>query len=302
MNETMMKLLKDAPALYPYELEKRFPRILNKVVELWDSPQLEAYFNELLIDTRNGHTTRQGFPVPVATEIFRLSQARERLRQQPGGVEEDPWAHINIDKQHEIERLGFKCTPHGFHQSAEANNRNAVALFLSAGIPVDTKDERGWTPLMISSFNGNEQIAELLIRSGAKVQATDNAGYGPIHWAAYNGYANVVKLLIVKHADVNARSRHGWTPMLQAAARGHLAAASALIAAGADVNLASNDGWTPLHKACANGHIDVVKLLLAARADRNAQYQTGVTPLALAIKNKREDIVRLLGGKSKDQS
>lgn len=294
MNESMLTLLQGNKQLYPHELEKHFPRILHKMVELWDTPQMEGYFTELMIDNRGG--SRQGFPREVASDIYRLSQAHERLFLRNGEQDDDPWSHVDIGKQQAIEELGYACTPQDFLRSAENQDQAAVGRFLSAGFPVDTRDERGWTPLMISSFNGNQEIAELLIRSGASLQMRDNAGYGPMHWAAFNGYAKVVKLLIVKKGDVNARSQHGWTPLLQGATRGHRAACIALIAGGADVNLASNDGWTPLHKACANGHTEVVQLLLSRGANRNAEYQDGITPLALAVKNRREDIVALLAG------
>jgi ankyrin repeat protein len=294
MNETMLKMVGDREDLYPHELGKQFPRILHKIIDLWGTPEIDGYFNELLLDRKDSAKIRQGFPTEIAAELHRLSMAHDSMRRKNAEAEENPWAHVDISKQREIEELGLVWSPQGFLKSAEDNNDRAVSLYLSAGFPLETKDERGWTPLMISSFNGNEKMAELLIRSGANVHVTDNGGYGPMHWAAYNGYADVIKLLIVKHADVNARNLNDWTPLLQGATRGHLAACSALIAGGANVNLASKDGWTPLHKACANGHIEVVKLLLKMRANRNAKYQDGTTPLAIAAKNKRQDIVELL--------
>ena len=289
MNEDVLKLVRGVERLYPHELEKRYARILNKIVDLWETPQMEAYFLELLVDTRGG---RQGFPPEVANEIYQLSRLHDHLH--PNKKQEDPWAAMDLAKQGEFERKGYRRTPQSFLKAVENNDLWVVSMFLGFGMGVDTRDERGWTPLTIAAFNGNEEIALLLIRSGADVHAADNAGYGPIHWAAFNGYANVLKLLITKNADVNARSQHGWTPLLQGATRGHLNACAVLIAAGADVNLSSNDGWTPLHKACANGHTEVVRLLLSSRADRHARYQNGVTPLDIAEKHKHQDIIALL--------
>ncbi|HEX5363237.1 MAG TPA: ankyrin repeat domain-containing protein [Gallionella sp.] len=292
MNEAMLKLVHGRNDLYPHALEKKFLRIFNRIVELWDTPQMDAYFTELMMDTRGG--SRQGFPKEVVAEIYQLSRIHERSQQRAPVQPSDPWAEIEIGKRRAIEELGYECTPHDFLKAVESQNKKALAAYLSAGLPVDTRDERGWTPLMISAFNGNEEMAELLIRSGADVQIEDHAGYGPMHWAAFNGYRRVVRLLSSQRGNVNARSHHGWTPLLQAATRGHLDVCIALISSGANVNLTSNDGWSPLHKACANGHIEVVQLLLSQGADRNAHYQDSVTPLALAIKNKREDIVALL--------
>ncbi len=292
MNDAMLKMVYGRVDLYPHELEKQFPRILSKIVDLWETSQMETCFTELMIDTRGG--SRQGFPKEILAELYRLSRIYDHSHQQNTVPQSDPWVEIELNKKRAIEELGYDCTPQGFLKAVESQDKKAMCAYLSAGLPVDTRDERGWTPLMISSFNGNEEMAELLIRSGANVKITDNAGYGPMHWAAFNGYLKVVKLLYAQHGEVNVRSQHGWTPLLQAATRGHLDVCITLVSAGADVNLTSNDGWSPLHKACANGHTDVVKLLLSQGADRNAHYNDSITPLELATKIKHEEIIALL--------
>ena len=51
------------------ELEKRFPRILEHIAQLWNKFELDAYLNELMIDTRGD---RHGFPEEAAAEILFL--------------------------------------------------------------------------------------------------------------------------------------------------------------------------------------------------------------------------------------
>jgi hypothetical protein len=63
--------------LYPYEVEKHFPRILARIVELWKTPDLDPYFEGLLTTTRHD---RQGFPEKVALEIFYLSNLHSSYR------------------------------------------------------------------------------------------------------------------------------------------------------------------------------------------------------------------------------
>lgn len=291
MNEAMLSLVAGEDHLYPHALEKQFSRIMAKIIELWDTPQMEVFFHDLMVDKRGG---RQGFPKEVAVEIYRLSQLYDRTRKLDKSMDINPWAAIDIRKQQEIEGKGYKCTPQGFLKSAEAGDKAAIVLFLAGKIDINTRDERGWTPLMISSFNGNEEIAELLVQNGADVHMRDNAGYGPMHWAAFNGYHRVIRLLLEKKADPNALSNFGWTPLMQAATRGHLIAAGQLIGGGANVNMAAKDGWTALHKAAANNHIEVTKLLLLKGADAAMQYQDGSTAFSIAIKNKNESLVALL--------
>jgi ankyrin repeat protein len=298
MNEKLLFLLDGYEECYPLNMEEQYPRVMNRITELWNTTEIDAYFTDLMIDNRGG--TRQGFPPKVASEIFALNMAHSKIREGkkkiPTGA--NPWEGVEDSKKIAVERQGYAFSPRGFVQSAEKGDQKAVLLFLESGVDINTRDEHGWTPLMISTFNGREEVALLLIRSGADVNAKDAAGYGPLHWAAFNGFSDVVKLLVEKRASVNAVSKHGLTPLLQAATRGHLITVGQLIAGGAKVNLASNDGWTPLHKAAANGHTEVVKLLLAKGADRDSEYQDGTTALSIATKNKHADIVALLGAKS----
>ncbi|MBI3222843.1 MAG: ankyrin repeat domain-containing protein [Nitrosomonadales bacterium] len=290
MDARLLQILGNREQNYPHALEQQYPRVFGKLMELWDSTDIDAYFIDLLVSDR---PDRQGFPPDVASDIVYLSMIHARQR---GRDEVDPWGHVSEEVRNGIELQDLPFSPEGFLKAAESGKREAVALFLSAGVDVDTCDERQWTPLMISAFNGNEEMAALLIKSGADIHHKDTAGYTPLHWAAFNGFTQVVQLLLSKHADVNARSQHGWTALLQAATRGHLSVSYILIEHGADVNAASNDGWTPLHKAAANGHFPEVKLLLSKGADTRAKYANGVTPLDLATKNKHEQIVAVLSG------
>lgn len=288
MDAKLLRILDNREDIYPHALEQQYPRILNKIMALWDTPSIEAYFADLMVDDRGD---RAGFPKEVASDIFYLSTL---LQQQPEHDKNNPWGHVPEAIEQEIKRHNIQFSPQGFIKASEEGRSGVVSLFLNAGISVDTCDERLWTPLMFAAFNGNEEIVTMLLKSRANVNHKDNAGYSPLHWAAYNGHAKVVQLLLSNRADVNARSNHGWTALLQAATRGHLSVSFILIEKGADVNAASNDGWTSLHKAAANGHLPEVMLLLSKGADARAKYSDGTTALDLAIKNKHEKIAAKL--------
>lgn len=71
LRRRLLKELGEGKAdLYPEETEKKFPHILQRIVDLWRSPELDAYFESLLTTER---TNRHGFPEPVLMELFRLS-------------------------------------------------------------------------------------------------------------------------------------------------------------------------------------------------------------------------------------
>ena len=59
-------------SLRPTVLAARYPRILNKVAELWRRPTLmDRYFDELLMDNRGD---RQGFPLNILLELTTLKE------------------------------------------------------------------------------------------------------------------------------------------------------------------------------------------------------------------------------------
>jgi hypothetical protein len=290
MNPALQHYLALTPDLYPHELEARFPRIIDSIVAAWPSPeQATAVFEDLLVDRRG---SREGFPPSIAREIFQLSIGYEKLRaaaKEPGDV----WSHEREQAQASLAELGMRVIPSDMLRAAERGDASRLELFLKAGMSVDARDSRDWTPLMVAAFHGNEAAARLLIESGANPAARDRAGYTPLHWAALKGYGDVVRL-VVDRMDCNVQSASGLTPLLQAAAAGHTVVMELLLRAGADPDLASTEGWTPLHKAVANGHADAVTVLLNAGATVDVRHTDGTTPLALGVKIKRGDIVRLL--------
>jgi hypothetical protein len=290
MNQRLLNLLNGDEYLYPHLLEERFPRVFNKLLELWQTPHIEIYLQDLMMDNRAGN--REGFPPDAAMEIIHLSNYLHELRNP--GKEINAWDEVPEYKRHELEQFGYEFNGLGLIKSVEDNNQNAIQVFLSCGVDLEVRDDRNWTPLMVAAFNGNEEFAKLLIKCGARVSTQDKNGYTPLHWAAYNGHVNMIKLLIEKNAEPDIPSQFGWTALMQAATRGHLLACAYLIFRGADVNQATTDGWTSLHKAANNGHIEIVKLLLEKGANRFAKYQDGSTPIDLAIKAGHLDIVDML--------
>ncbi len=290
MNQTLLNLLNGNKDIYPHLLEANFPRVFSKLLELWQTPHIDSYLQDLLVDKRGGE--RAGFPPDAASEIIRLSNFIDEMRGPKKAA--SAWSDIPEYKREEVAAFGYEFSALGLLKSVDEGNQDAVHAFLNCGVDLEVRDERNWTPLMISAFNGNEEFALLLIKCGAKITARDKNGYAPLHWAAFNGYANVVKILLDKGADPNTQSQYGWTALMQAATRGHLPTCECLIAQGANVNLKTFDDWTALHKAANNGHTKVVKLLLANGADRYAKYKDGSTPLDLAVKSGHQEIAFLL--------
>ena len=290
MNERLAHYLSAAGDFYPHLLQEQFPRIVEQIVSVWPyADKAIALFEDLLIDKRGG---RQGFDPDVAREIFQLRVVYENIMAMPTKVEGDIWRHEQRAAHLALEELGMKVVPADLCRAAEHGDVKALGLLLRAGLDVDARDVRDWTPLMVAAFHGRETAAKLLIECGANPRARDRAGYTPLHWAALKGYTSVVTLL-AKRADCNVRSAAGITPLLQAAASGHIDVVRTLLGAGADPNIAASEGWTPLHKAVANGHADVVRELLLAGASPAAEHADGTTPIRLALDRGAPEILQV---------
>lgn len=94
-----------------------------------------------------------------------------------------------------------------------------LKAYLSAGVDVNTSNDRGWTPLHSAArYSSDPGVVAALIEAGATVDARDRARDTPLHWAAAeNADASVVTLLIDAGADVNAKDKFGWLPIHTAA-------------------------------------------------------------------------------------
>lgn len=79
--EVVLHTLKCSPDQYPRALEEKYPHVLEKIVQLWNSRDAEAYFSDLLNPNfSGGRFDRLGFPKPVWHEILQLSELYRKPR------------------------------------------------------------------------------------------------------------------------------------------------------------------------------------------------------------------------------
>ena len=70
LREKFMRMVGARASSYPHAVEQQFPRILAKLIEVWDTPERSKYLDELTFSSRAG---RAGFHGAVANELFNLS-------------------------------------------------------------------------------------------------------------------------------------------------------------------------------------------------------------------------------------
>jgi hypothetical protein len=98
MDTRLLMLLGNDKSLYPEILETRFPRVFSKIIELIDTPHIDIYLQDLMVDKRSGD--RAGFPPEAAAEIIRLSNYLDRLHNADKKV--GAWDSVPEYKRHEL--------------------------------------------------------------------------------------------------------------------------------------------------------------------------------------------------------
>lgn len=98
MGDTLVEKLKAAQQqVYPLHLLATFPRIAGRIADLWGHREIEAYFQDLMIDDRGN---RQGFPPEVLMEILALRTYHRSLFP-PSVRNVNTWADL-IDKDEAV--------------------------------------------------------------------------------------------------------------------------------------------------------------------------------------------------------
>jgi ankyrin repeat protein len=292
MHEKISRYFEGKEQFYPAALEAKYPRIFNRIMELWESLELEEYFSELMVDKRGG---RQGFPPDVLNDILTLSRIHGRileLKDIKRGEEEDPWSSDIARRSLQAEQIEFNLK--GFDRAIQLGNDRAVKIFLKAGVKPNEKDTSGATPLLRAASLNRTSVAAVLIDAKTDINTQDLQGFTPLHWAAFKGFPEMTKLLVERGADVNAKSNMGLTPMMQATMWGHDRVVSYLLSKGARPDETDNEGLTALYNAVSDGHVKVVKALLAGGADPNLKSAKGLTAAALAQKKNNPEILAAL--------
>jgi ankyrin repeat protein len=187
------------------------------------------------------------------------------------------------------------------HEAIARNNIQLATNLLKQGIPFDTANRKGETPLDCACALGDIGLIQLLLAQGAKQRLSESLEHKdddlilqPPHiWlATQKGSLELVELLIQYGADCNG-SHKGLTPLHLACIKNYKTIAQILIAQGADLNGVDGYGQTPLHKAVQRNHQELVSALLRAGARADVHDNNIHTPLDLAPAPYAQQLIAL---------
>lgn len=238
---------------YPYCLEARFNHVLNKIDTLWDTPAIDDYFSDLIIDKRGG---RQGFPKDAMNEILMLRNLKE--------LETLRIAESSQDALQLLKNRGIGLNKGQFFKALLNGDKEIIDLFVRSSFNIHTKDDQGVPPIIIALKKGYTVIASILLNAGSNINAYDKMGITPLMIACVKPtqcYKEFAELLINKGAIINVCDKLGYTPLLLSLSGGNSDIAELLIEKGADVFAQTRNRENAMSFAEKLGNARIIELL-----------------------------------------
>lgn len=106
-------------------------------------------------------------------------------------------------------------------------------------------------------------MVEFLIKTGAYVDAVEDIGrHSPLTLSLFFENTDIASLLIRFGANIHYRRKHGLTALHEAAAANEVKISKELLAYGADIHAFDAYDRTPLHNAVSRQYYEMSELLL----------------------------------------
>ncbi|KAL8834144.1 MAG: hypothetical protein Q9170_003891 [Blastenia crenularia] len=97
------------------------------------------------------------------------------------------------------------------HEAAAQGKNEVIEFLLRNHMPIDAKDSRTMTPLMLAAERDQQASVRLLLKNGASVDAQSHMGNTALHAAIFSDSAEIVSLLLEHGADPMLATKDGFS-------------------------------------------------------------------------------------------
>jgi len=125
---------------------------------------------------------------------------------------------------------------------------------------INSKNERGFTPLILACYRGNTEVAKYLIDNVKDLNYLSQEGTA-LSSLCINYNKELVEKILAKNADPNIQDSFGNTPLLWAVKRNNLELVSILLKNKADINMNDSMGVSAFEYALKSNNNELINLL-----------------------------------------
>lgn len=159
-----------------------------------------------------------------------------------GGVLTAAWMSLRSTPAPQGRLLATSDAERYLLAAARAGETDLVAGLVKAGTPVEARDARGFSPLILAAYHGHTETVRALLAAGADACAGDNNGNTALMGAAFKGYADIVGMLNQQPCAVDQGNRFGQTALMFASLFGRKEVVEQLRQKGASAEVRDGSG------------------------------------------------------------
>lgn len=123
-----------------------------------------------------------------------------------------------------------------YFEAAREGSTDRLSAFIDAHYDLDTRDENGYTALILAAYHGQQAAVEQLLQAGANACSQDKRGNTALMGAIFKGEVSIARRLLNADCATDERNHSGQTAAMYAALFQRKDILDALAAKGADLN------------------------------------------------------------------
>lgn len=131
-----------------------------------------------------------------------------------------------------------------FFDAARTGDLPMLKEIIAAKFDLNTRDEKGFTALILAAYHGKDEAVKLLMTAGADPCAADNHGNTALMGAIFKGELGIARELLHAKCNPNQRNAAGQTAAMYAALFGRIEIMQGLKDQGADLQAEDSAGNT----------------------------------------------------------
>eukprot|EP00184_Porphyridium_aerugineum_P005617 CAMPEP_0184699054 /NCGR_PEP_ID=MMETSP0313-20130426/5459_1 /TAXON_ID=2792 /ORGANISM="Porphyridium aerugineum, Strain SAG 1380-2" /LENGTH=237 /DNA_ID=CAMNT_0027158079 /DNA_START=70 /DNA_END=780 /DNA_ORIENTATION=+ len=179
-------------------------------------------------------------------------------------------AHIHSNRR--MKRQLFTAVRNGCY--------DAASNCLLDGVPVNSRDSSGKTPLIWAAIRGDEEILSLLMgEKNIRLDDEDDEGFTALARAAAHGKSVSMQMLLERGANPYTLTNMASNLLLLAVISGCPEAVQVVLPLNISINASNVYDEIPLHMSLRDTTLRIPKMLLAHGADVNIRLDDYFTPL-----------------------